>query len=205
MFTSLLHLQFIGCHDMNTMKRASVSLDKVFALQNPMHVFDTNGMLEQNSLDKPSVFLRPGDWFFGRGDQRVSTLLGSCIAVVMWSPRLNLGGMCHCLLPRRSAGAPNKNLSEGHYVEEALAWLSGRFSALHCQSKDIEVVLAGGGSTNNSDIGQSNVVCAQEWLAGRSFKLMQQDVGGRVVRRLTFNLTDGRLTIAHGGRIGRLE
>ncbi len=187
------------------MKLPHVSLDKVLPIQNPMHVFDTNGMLEQTSLERPSVFLRPGDWFFGRGDQRVSTLLGSCIAVVMWSPRLNLGGMCHCLLPRRSSCVSTNHLSDGHYVEDALTWLSERFAALHCQAKDIEVVLVGGGSTNNSDIGQSNVLYAQEWLEGRSFKLMQQDVGGRVVRRLSFNLTDGRLTIAHGGRIGRLE
>jgi Chemotaxis protein; stimulates methylation of MCP proteins len=52
------------------------------------------------------IFLQPGDWYFGDRDTRIRTLLGSCIAITIWHPRLLVGGMCHFLLPGRGTCTP---------------------------------------------------------------------------------------------------
>ena len=170
-----------------------------------MPVFDTNGMLESNSLSRPGVFLRPGDWFFGRGDHRVTTVLGSCVSAVMWSPRLQLGAISHCLLPIRPEHATGTRHSPGDYVDETLQWMTQRLSDHGCRLLELDVSLAGGASANDIAIGSANVAQAQRWLQAAGMRLIQQDTGGRVVRRVTFNLTDGSLTIAHGGRLGPSE
>lgn len=41
------------------------------------------------------VYLRPGDFCFGEGRLRITTLLGSCVSVVLWHPTQAHGGMCH--------------------------------------------------------------------------------------------------------------
>ncbi len=191
------------------MPRRHLSAEKHAHRTAPLPVFDTNGMHEPNSLSRPGVFLRPGDWFFGRGDHRVTTVLGSCLSVVMWSPRLQLGAMSHCLLASRPDHPTGPQHGAGHYVDETLQWMSQRLSEHGCRPQEVDVILAGGASANDITsklpIGGANVALAQRWVQSMGMRLIQQDTGGRVVRRLTFNLNDGSLTISHGGRLGILE
>ena len=51
------------------------------------------------------IFLQPGDFYFGDRDTRIRTLLGSCVSITMWHPRLHVGGMCHFMLPERGLAA----------------------------------------------------------------------------------------------------
>src|SRR5690606_5865574 len=51
------------------------------------------------------VNLLPGALWFGTGDVRLHTLLGSCVAITLWHPRYRYGGMCHFMLPGRSRSA----------------------------------------------------------------------------------------------------
>ena len=52
-----------------------------------------------------ALSLMPGELWSGRGAASVRTLLGSCVALTLWHPRLRVGGMCHYLLPRRQRKA----------------------------------------------------------------------------------------------------
>jgi len=54
------------------------------------------------------IVLHPGDWWFGGGDTRARTVLGSCIAITLWHPQLRVGGMCHYMLPQRVAPGSGK-------------------------------------------------------------------------------------------------
>ena len=170
-----------------------------------MRSFETTGMVDEGRNGQASVFLRPGDWFFGAGPHKVSTMLGSCVSVVMWSPRLSLGAMCHCLLPTRPLPRAVPAMSAGHYVDEALDWMAEQFRVHHCPMPSLDVALVGGAAAHDSSIGASNVRKAQAWLTEQGMVPMQMDVGGRVVRRLSFGLADGALNIAHGGRLGPSE
>jgi chemotaxis protein CheD len=68
------------------------------------------------------IFLQPGDFYFGDRNTRIRSLLGSCIAVTMWHPQRLLGGMCHYMLPFRSAKKtpPRQYQLDGRYAEEAM-------------------------------------------------------------------------------------
>ncbi len=162
---------------------------------------ETTGVTDTDALGSGGVFLRPGDWLFGSGAVRVSTLLGSCISLVLWSPRRRVGAICHCLLPLRPQGGAGSAL-DGRYGTDAGLWMSRRLAAAGCHWSEMQASLAGGAGAGESEIGSANIAWAQRWAAERGLAFAQQDVGGRVVRRLTFNLADGTLTIAHGGRLG---
>lgn len=164
--------------------------------------FETNGLPDGELLASAGIFLRPGDWFFGEGAQRVSTVLGSCVSLVAWAPRWRLGAMCHCLLPRRADSLPRRAPDaalDGRYGDEAAEWMRQRFAKAGVPSEAVEVTLAGGACVNATSVGLSNVAWAQQWLQQQGWRVVQQDVGGRVVRRLVFQVADGSVRIAHGG------
>ena len=116
------------------------------------------------------IFLQPGEHYFGDSETRIRTLLGSCIAVTFWHPRLKLGGMCHFLLPSRTRPPDGSNVADddtmlqllrgamanragpaafrgmdGRYGDEALLLLIREIVAHRTDPKDYEIKVFGGG------------------------------------------------------------
>ena len=60
-----------------------------------------------------AVVLRPGDFYFGGGRTRISTLLGSCVSITLWHPQRHVGGMCHYLLARRNGQSDTLSMDCG--------------------------------------------------------------------------------------------
>jgi chemotaxis protein CheD len=42
-----------------------------------------------------------GRFRFGEGLPRITTVLGSCVSIILWHPQLIHGGMCHYMPPSR--------------------------------------------------------------------------------------------------------
>lgn len=165
-------------------------------------LLQTTGLIEPVDSVRTHVFLRPGDWLVGRGPHRVSTLLGSCVSVVMWAPVARVGAMCHCLLPDRPRHVDHDALrGPGHYVDEALDWLDVGLRERGVSLVELEISVVGGGCCMDSGIGHANVQAAMQWLLGRGLRPLRYDTGGAVVRKLNWNLSDGELLIAEGGHV----
>lgn len=54
----------------------------------------------QGGGGRKKVYLNAGEILFGRGDYEVHTLLGSCIAIVLWHPIEHYCGICHFAMPK---------------------------------------------------------------------------------------------------------
>lgn len=103
-----------------------------------------NTQLEQLTPRIVEVFLQPGDFYFGDRETRIRTLLGSCISIVMWHRRLQIGGMCHCLLP--SSSKTDRTRLDGRYADDAIQLLLQEIKASGTRPKEYEVKLFGGGN-----------------------------------------------------------
>lgn len=167
----------------------------------PAAPLQSTGVPETGHLGGDGLFLRPGDWAFGAGAVRVATLLGTGVALVLWAPGQRLGAVCHCIQPARPGGVLQPTRLDGRYGEDAGLWLERRLADAGCRWTDLQAALAGGAEAGAGGTGAANIAWAQQWAARHGLPLVQQDVGGRVVRRLTFNLADGQLTVAHGGHL----
>ena len=47
------------------------------------------------------IFLQPGEFYWSDAFTRIRTVLGSCVALCVWHPKKNIGGMCHYILATR--------------------------------------------------------------------------------------------------------
>jgi len=101
------------------------------------------------------VFLQPGEWYFGDRDTRIRTLLGSCVAITIWHPRLQLGGMCHFMLPSRGNPRPAAEPMDGRYGDEAVAALMQELRRQHTQPNDYVCKLFGGGNMFRQQLGKT--------------------------------------------------
>jgi chemotaxis protein CheD len=157
----------------------------------------------------PLVHLNPGELLVTREPKWVVTLLGSCIAVTMFSPRFRLAAMCHAMLPRpRSHEFVAKNdPNQFRFLSHALPAMLEHFCHAGIQVEEIEVKMFGGGNvihfdetaTEDSWIGTANIQTARELLRETPLTLRAENVGGSVGSKILFNTQDGKVLHKHLG------
>lgn len=144
------------------------------------------------------VFLQPGEYFVGDADYRIRTLLGSCVSITLWHPRLRIGAMSHFLLARR----PSRPCAgyDGRYGEEAM-WLMvrelGRLGVTPsaCQGK-----IFGGGNmfpqqarAAGINVGQKNGETARDLLRSYGVNIASESLFGIGHRQIIFDVSSGNV------------
>lgn len=152
------------------------------------------------------ITLPPGGFYFG-GERRVRTILGSCVSITMWHPRLRIGGMCHYMLPsharRRGDGGP----LDGRYADDALALFMRELGRRGTAPHEYEVKLFGGGRMlaggkpgrcdGPMDVGIRNIATARRLLGEQGFRVKAEHLGGDGHRNLLFDIVSGEIWVRH--------
>lgn len=153
------------------------------------------------------IFLLPGEFYFGDRETRIRTLLGSCVAITMWHPRLHIGGMCHFMLPARSVKP--SDILDGRYADEAMQLFQKEIRAANTKAGDYEVKLFGGGNMFNTppqhvhqptyrDVASHNVMAARHLLKQHGHQnVVAEHVGMRGHRNVIFELWSGDVWMRH--------
>jgi chemotaxis protein CheD len=144
------------------------------------------------------IFLQPGEFHFGDEKTRIRTLLGSCIAIVLWQPRLRIGGMCHFMLPSRSQSASRAKL-DGRYGEDAMQMFMRELKRTATSPGEYRTRLIGAGRMFHQagnvplaiDICARNMEAARQLVVQHGFGLHAEDLGGRGHRSVIFDVWSG--------------
>ncbi len=140
-------------------------------------------------------FLLPGQYLVAKDPTLVSTILGSCISVCLWDPRLGVGGINHFLLPEGDVATASMR-----YGNVANLTLLDKLAALGCSPKSLQSKVFGGAHTfstgnHEASLGARNVQVAIDFLRKAGIPIVAKDVSGRFGRRILFNTGDGSATI----------
>jgi chemotaxis protein CheD len=144
------------------------------------------------------IFLQPGEFYFGEGRTRIRTLLGSCVAVTLWHPTRNIGGMCHYMLPTRPTNGTDGAL-DGRYADEAMQLFIRELRAAKTRPGEYQVKLFGGGNMfagakgakRHINISERNVEVGREMIPKLGLKLAAEDLGGKGHRNVLLELWSG--------------
>jgi len=135
----------------------------------------------------------------GRAPQRMKAILGSCVGVALYHPRLRVGALAHVVLPESAGrrGAPGK------FADTALPHMLDLLKQMGVPSHGLTAKLAGGAnmfdSTGPLRIGDANVEAVTRELKRAGLRIVAQDVGGSKGRRMSFDCSNGMLTIENAG------
>lgn len=151
------------------------------------------------------VFVRPGDVYLGVGNIRVSTILGSCVAIVARHQSRKIGGMCHFMLPERALRSGQAPGLAGRYGDEAAAILIQRIEASGCSLRHFTFYLYGAGSmlglrpspegVLRAPVHQRNAQQAVALAEKHRLKVSQSCLGGQGHRRVLLDLAMGTATV----------
>jgi chemotaxis protein CheD len=149
--------------------------------------------------DLPTVHtLHPGDVCVAERGERLETLLGSCVAVVMTDPRRTIGAMCHVVHSREPVAAAVETSAWG---EMALRTMYGGLLARGIVPALCQAWVYGGGNMfpslfEQGHVGADNVDWALAALARDSVRVLSHDTGGLVYRKLAWTVGDGPPEVA---------
>lgn len=124
-------------------------------------------------------------------EQRIATLLGSCVSVCLWDERVGVGGMNHMVLPE-GTGIEIRSSSIGASAMELLINALLRSGG---QRENLKAKMFGGASMVEglSTIGERNAAFARDYLKRESIPLLAENVGGKEARQVRFWPATGRV------------
>lgn len=150
----------------------------------------------------PQVHLPPGELIVTKEPQWVVTLLGSCVAVTMFSRRFPLAAICHGMLPRPgNRGTLESEPQPFRYVSCVIPAMLERFRQAGLDPREIEVKVFGGGNvidlggepSNDRLIGTANIAAARLFLHHAKLTICAESVGGNRGCKILFNTGSGEV------------
>jgi chemotaxis protein CheD len=157
------------------------------------------------------IFLQPGEFYFGDRETCIRTLLGSCVAITMWHPRLQIGGMCHFMLPARAVRP--SDILDGRYADEAMLLFQKEIRTAKTKPGEYQVKLFGGGNMFRMPVRQGdcvdvacrNVMAARHLLRHHGYSVVSEHVGMHGHRNVIFELWSGDVWMRHVKRVAETE
>jgi chemotaxis response regulator CheB len=137
-------------------------------------------------------YLNAGEMIVTGDDVLISTVLGSCVSVVVHDPKRCTTGINHYLLPE---SAEEESLRFGRF---AIPELLRAFKKAGSHPSDLKIqVLGGAHLTQNSQVavGAQNVAIAREILGKFKLPIDREDVGSFAGRRVIVECRTGNLWI----------
>lgn len=143
--------------------------------------------------DLEIAYLHAGHIYVSRLPCRVTTILGSCVAVGLWDPVSKVGGLNHFLLPHYT----EDGMSSPRFGNVAVKKLIDALVDAGARKKHLKAKLFGGACVLQAfrkggvHLGTRNVQVARELLAEEGIPVCAEDVEGERGRKLIFQTHDG--------------
>ncbi len=143
-------------------------------------------------FERAALNINPGGWSV-QTERPIATLLGSCVAVCFYDPKLRLAGMNHFLLPSRTSNRQTDDdvVLNGDYAMEVL--LNAMYKKGAQKSRLLAKAFGGGNivSSIQMAIGARNAEFAREWLDREGIQLTASDFGGAWSRKVIIDPVSG--------------
>ncbi len=134
--------------------------------------------------------------------------LGSCIAVCLYDPAINIGGMLHYQLPDSKMDPERARNMPCMFADTGLKMLVEKLATMGAKKKRMQVIIAGGASMDTGpkgfDIGKRNHLAFRKIMWKNGMFVDSEDVGGVSPRNMYMNIADGAVTVRSNGLEKRL-
>jgi chemotaxis protein CheD len=146
------------------------------------------------------IVVNMGHIALGRGDDRLKAVLGSCVGLAVYHPRLKVGALAHVVLAESAGrdGAPGK------YADTAVPHLLKLLAEWNVPAHGLTAKIAGGanmfGTSGPLQIGDANVHAVTRALRAAGIRIAGKHVGGPSGRRIVYECASGRMIVQQAGK-----
>lgn len=151
---------------------------------------------EQNEgwMEDSSFCLEPGAVFFSRGGGIVRTVVGNGGVVCLWDRLTKCGGMTYYLYP----STEDSGKATARFGNAALVALIRMMEESGSQKSDMSAQIIGGASPEDQEynhLGERNTAFAKAFLQKKGIKIMSEDIGGHMGRKILFDVSTGHAAV----------
>jgi chemotaxis receptor (MCP) glutamine deamidase CheD/CheY-like chemotaxis protein len=137
-------------------------------------------------MEPEKVFLLPGEYIISKKPHQVTTLLGSCVALCLYSKKAGFGGINHYMLPKSNTG--ERAAKYGDYAIHTLIQILERGAG---SLKGAEAMIFGGANVvgairSGASIGAENISLARSLLKEKNIPITQEKVGGDTGMKIVY-------------------
>jgi chemotaxis protein CheD len=150
-----------------------------------------------------------GDMKMGKKDDVLVThALGSCLGLMIYDPRCQIGGLLHAMLPLSKINPQKAEANPYMFVDTGIPGMFKKLLGMGANRGEIVVKAAGCGTPMGNEnmfkIGKRNFTVMKKLLWKNSIILKSDDVGGTISRTINFNLSSGDVIISCKGERWKL-
>ncbi|GMV90332.1 MAG: hypothetical protein AMXMBFR82_01100 [Candidatus Hydrogenedentota bacterium] len=141
-----------------------------------------------------TYYVEPGYVYFSRRATLLRAVVGSCVAVCLWDERKRVGGMNHFLMPAVS----DRENATPRFGNVAVAALVKIMEEAGSRRSDLVAQILGGGAPAGAahpSLGERNVRAARDALTRKGIRIISEDIGGTVGRKIVFDTSNGELAV----------
>ena len=150
----------------------------------------------------PGHYLYPCLIFAHREEHLVSTVLGSCVAVCLRDPKVEIGGINHFMLALwNGEGLPTPkygNIAVPQLIRTLLNHGCARDRLVAKVFGGANVIASGAGALT---VGERNIAIARDTLSEAGIPVLAEDVGGDCGRKLIYNTRTGTVLVSRLKRV----
>lgn len=137
-----------------------------------------------------TVELMPGDVALGQAGDRLRTLLGSCVSVILTDPRRTVGAMCHIVHVSRPTAANARNTT---YGQPAMNHMFSRLRSVGVNPALCDAYVFGGGNMfpdlfQSRSVGNANVDWVLDFLDASGVAVVDHCLGGKGYRKVSWTV-----------------
>ena len=165
--------------------------DNILPGQAPQHMVGADG--------NPILVVGIADIKVGKSPYSIRTTLGSCIAVCLYNPQAQVGGMLHLMMaaPPAMEVAKGEILKKAKYAQTGVPELVRQMRhTFGLEPAQMSAKIFGGANllpNVTRNIGYENEVAVREILRGLGIRILGYMTGGTKGYKVDFNLNTGKV------------
>lgn len=159
-----------------------------------------------NDLERydDSYLLDKGFVYLSKTPSTVQSVLGSAVAVCLWDKKLRIGAVNHFVKPR----AQNPREATASYGNAAMIALYRMMIEAGSNARNMVAQVFGGATPvqePENNTGHENVEVAKAFLRKKKIRIVSEDVGGNLGRKIVFETSTGRVAVLKTEQIRRSD
>lgn len=127
--------------------------------------------------------------------ETAKSVLGSCVGLTLFHPRVGVGVLAHVVLP----ASEGRDGLPGKFADTAVPFMVKVMMENNANKSGIVAKLTGGANMFGGDgpiqIGKSNAEAIRKALAGFNIPIVAENIGGTKGRRIAFDTTNGEVIV----------
>lgn len=151
-------------------------------------------------IETPQQSVGMGQVLLAKKPGQLTAVLGSCVGVALYHPRMCLGAMAHVVLPQAST----RDCPPGKFADLAIPHMIRMLEEAGAPRCSLVAKMAGGacmfGNSGPLHIGETNIEAVQRLLQEVGVRVAASDVGGNKGRRVTFRASSGEFVVEIVGK-----